>query len=239
MDWKELCAQHLTDVQHETGQNKKTSESFFWFIAISSSLFYVCLHTFFGCWIKINSQLSPVYGSMKQELTNRKAAPTLYRIRNPQKPRPRPVYRIRNPQKHRLPLGPQTYVTKARRATPSRITSCLEPNLLKTAEAHISVLTTDTQLAWGSQNQQPPALLKLQEPKFPEDHPYSETEIRLKIQAIFMASDGHHHVGSPRLDAKPMLLTQLEATSPVVTAWQCRWATCEPQVASPLFGDPA
>jgi hypothetical protein len=44
---------------------------------------------------------------MKQELTNRKAAPTLYRIRNPQKPRPRSVYRIGTPQKHRFlpPFG--------------------------------------------------------------------------------------------------------------------------------------
>ena len=58
------------------------------------------------------------------------------------------------------PLGPQNYVTKASAATPSRITSCLKPNLLKTAEAH----------------------------------------------------------------------------SPVVTPWQCQWATCNPQVALPLLG---
>ena len=61
------------------------------------------------------------------------------------------------------PLGPQNYVTKASAATPSRITSCLKPNLLKTAEAH----------------------------------------------------------------------------SPVVTPWQCQWATCDPQVALPLLGSPA
>ena len=34
------------------------------------------------------------------------------------------------------PLGPQTQVTKAVPATPSRSTSCLTPNLLQTAEAH-------------------------------------------------------------------------------------------------------
>ena len=39
------------------------------------------------------------------------------------------------------PLGPQTYHTKAIRATPSRITSCLKPNLLKTTEAHSPVGT--------------------------------------------------------------------------------------------------
>ena len=61
------------------------------------------------------------------------------------------------------PLGRRTYVARASKATPSRITSCLEPNLLKTAEAH----------------------------------------------------------------------------NPVVTAWQCRWATCEPQVALPRLGNPA
>ena len=68
-----------------------------------------------------------------------------------------------HPQVGSPPLGCRTYVAKAIRATPSRITSCLKPNLLKTAEAH----------------------------------------------------------------------------SPVVTAWQYRWATCDRQVASPLLGNPA
>ena len=66
------------------------------------------------------------------------------------------------------PLGPQTQVTKASKATPSRVTSSLKPNLLKTANAHISVRTADTQLAWGSQNQQPPALLKTKTSKSPQ-----------------------------------------------------------------------
>ena len=45
------------------------------------------------------------------------------------------------------PLGPKTIVTKASTATPSRITTCWKPNLLKTASAHIFVRTADTQLA--------------------------------------------------------------------------------------------
>jgi hypothetical protein len=68
-----------------------------------------------------------------------------------------------HPQVGSPPLGCRTYVAKAIRATPSRITSCLKPNLLKTTEAH----------------------------------------------------------------------------SPVVTAQQGRWATCDPQVALPLLGNPA
>jgi len=135
----------------------------------------------------------------------------------------------------------------------------LKPNLLKTAAAHISVLTADTQLACGSQNQQQPALLKLQNLSFQkEDHPYLGTEIRLKIQVIFMATAGHPQVGSPPLGCrtyvakairatpsritsclKPNLLKTAEAHSPVVTAWQYRWATCDRQVASPLLGNPA
>ena len=68
-----------------------------------------------------------------------------------------------HPQVGSSPLGRRTYVARASKGTPSGITSCLEPNLLKTAEAH----------------------------------------------------------------------------NPVVTAWQCRWATCEPQVALPRLGNPA
>ena len=83
-----------------------------------------------------------------------------------------------------------------------------------------------------------------------------ETEICLKIRARFTASVGHHHVGSPprgpqtyvtkaskatssRVTSclKPNLLKAAEAHSPVVTAWQCPWATCEPQVALPLLGN--
>ena len=69
----------------------------------------------------------------------------------------------RHPQVGSPPLGCRTYVAKASRATLSRITSCLKPNQLETAEAH----------------------------------------------------------------------------SPVVTAWQCRWASRDPQVALPLLGNPA
>ena len=115
------------------------------------------------------------------------------------------------------PLGPQTDHTKAIRATPSGITSCLKPNLLKLAEAHSPVVTAwqyrwaicDPQVAlpllgnpacWRRQNQQPPALLKLQNLSFQkEDHPYLVAEIRLKIRARFMASVGHPQVGSPPL----------------------------------------
>ena len=174
------------------------------------------------------------------------------------------------------PLGPQTYHTKAIRATPSGITSCLKPNLLKLAEAHSPVGTAwqcrwaicDPQVAlpllgnpacWRRQNQQPPALLKLQNLSFQkEDHPYLVAEIRLKIRARFMASVGHPQVGSPPLGRqtyvakairatpsritsclKPNLLKTAEAHSPMVTAWQYRWATCDRQVASPLLGNQA
>ena len=71
------------------------------------------------------------------------------------------------------PLGTPIYMSRKQvrlhqAGTPSRITSCLKPNLLETANAHISVPTADTQLAWGSQNQQQPALLKSQISRFPE-----------------------------------------------------------------------
>ena len=181
-----------------------------------------------------------------------------------------------HPQVGSPPLGCRTYVAKAIRATPSRITSCLKPNLLKTAEAHSPVVTAwqyrwatcDRQVAspllgnpacWRRQNQQPPALLKLQNLSFQkEDHPYLVAEIRLKIRARFMASAGHQNVGSPPLGPqacvtkaskatssriisclKPNRLKTAKAHSPVVTAWQCPWATCDPQVASPLLGNPA
>ena len=174
------------------------------------------------------------------------------------------------------PLGPQTYHTKAIRATPSGITSCLKPNLLKLAEAHSHVGTAwqcrwaicDPQVAlpllgnpacWRRQNQQPPALLKLQNLSFQkEDHPYLVAEIRLEIRAKFRAGVGHPHVGSPPLGRqtyvakairatpstitsclKPILLKLTGAHSPLSTAWQCRWATCDPQVALPLLGNPA
>ena len=65
------------------------------------------------------------------------------------------------------PTWTQNLCNYSNKATPSRVTSCLKPNLLKTANAHISVRTADTQLAWGSQNQQPPALLKTKTSKFP------------------------------------------------------------------------
>ena len=110
---------------------------------------------------------------------------------------------------------------------------------------------------WRRQNQQPPALLKLQNLSFQkEDHPYLVAEIRLKIRARFMASVGHPQVGSPPLGRrtyvakairatpsritsclKPNLLKTAEAHSPMVTAWQYRWATCDRQVASPLLGN--
>ena len=86
-----------------------------------------------------------------------------------------------------------------------------------------------------------------------------EAEIRLKkIRARLLASVGYHHVGLPPLGSqtyvtkasratssrsasclKPNLLKTAEAHSPVVTAWQCPWATCDPQVALPLLGNPA
>ena len=72
------------------------------------------------------------------------------------------------PSSRITPAWTPIYVLKASTATPSRITSCLKPNLLKTANAHISVPTAGTQLAWGSQNQQQPALLKSQISRFPE-----------------------------------------------------------------------
>ena len=46
-----------------------------------------------------------------------------------------------HPQVGSPPLGRRTCVAKAIRATPSRIASCLKPNLLKTAEAHSHVAT--------------------------------------------------------------------------------------------------
>jgi hypothetical protein len=65
-------------------------------MVIVSALFHIGLHTFSLLLNKNQQPAIPLYASMKQELTNRKAAPTLYRIRNPQKPR------LRNPQKHRF-----------------------------------------------------------------------------------------------------------------------------------------
>ena len=47
------------------------------------------------------------------------------------------------------PLRPQTCATKAMRAIPSRIISCLKPNLLETAESHISVVTAG-QCRWSA-----------------------------------------------------------------------------------------
>ena len=38
---------------------------------------------------------------------------------------------------------------------------------------------------------------------------------------------------------KPNLLKTADAHSPVVTPWQCQWATCDPQAALPLLGSPA
>ena len=91
-----------------------------------------------------------------------------------------------------------------------------------------------------------------------QGHPYLVAEIRLEIRAKFRASVGHPHVGSPTLGPqtyvtkaskatpskitsclKPILLKLTGAHSPLSTAWQCRWATCDPQVALPLLGNPA
>ena len=64
------------------------------------------------------------------------------------------------------------------------------------SKACISLPTASTELARGSQNQPPPALLKAQKLKFPEVGALLfETEIRLKVPAVFMASIGHHQIG--------------------------------------------
>ena len=47
------------------------------------------------------------------------------------------------------PRGPQTYVTKASKATSSRIASGLKPNLLTTAEAY-SLVATAWQWSWAT-----------------------------------------------------------------------------------------
>ena len=95
--------------------------------------------------------------------------------------------------------------------------------------------------------------------KFPEvGSPLLGNWNSLKIRAIFMAIARHPQVGSPPLGCrtyvakasratlsritsclKPNQLETAEAYSPVVTAWQCRWASCDPQVALPLLGNPA
>ena len=65
-----------------------------------------------------------------------------------------------------------------------------------------------------------------------------------------MATAWHPQVGSPPLGCRtyvakairatpPNQLETAEAHSPVVTAWQCRWASRDPQVALPLLGNPA
>ena len=55
----------------------------------------------------------------------------------------------RHPQVGSPPLGCRTYVAKASRATLSRITSCLKPNQLETAEAYSPVVTA-WQCRWAS-----------------------------------------------------------------------------------------
>ena len=43
---------------------------------------------------------------------------------------------VGHPQVGPLPLGPKNLSHYSNKATPSRVTSCLKPNLLETAEAH-------------------------------------------------------------------------------------------------------
>ena len=120
------------------------------------------------------------------------------------------------------PTWTQNLCHYSNKATPSRVTSCLKPNLLKTANAHISVRTADTQLAWGSQNQQPPALLKTKTSKSPQvGSPHLETKIRLKTDATFMASVGHQRVGSPPLEPKT-IVTQASTATPsrITPCWK-------------------
>ena len=69
----------------------------------------------------------------------------------------------RHPQVGSPPLGCRTYVAKASKATLSRITSCLKPNQLETAEAYSPVVTEVALPLLGNpacpgkvKNQQPP-----------------------------------------------------------------------------------
>ena len=66
-----------------------------------------------------------------------------------------------------------------------------------------------------------------------------------------MATAEHPQVGSPALGCRTYVAKAIRATPSritsclkpnllnVVTARQCRWATCDPQVALPLLGNPA
>ena len=157
------------------------------------------------------------------------------------------------------PLGPRTCVTKAKRPHQAGLPPTWNPTCLR-QQRPTSLCSLPTPSLLGEvKNQQPPALLKFAKIQLPEvGSPLFGNWNLLQFPSIFMATAGHPQVGSSPLGRRtyvaraskatpsritsclePNLLKTAEAHNPVVTAWQCRWATCGLQVASPLCGNPA
>ena len=143
------------------------------------------------------------------------------------------------------PRGPQTYVTKASKATSSRIASGLKPNLLTTAEAY-SLVATAWQWSWATCEPQVALPLlgtwlagagKTNSLQFCWKRKHGCQQVGwppLGLQTWITKAIRPHQAGS----SPPWNPTSLSPQPcPVGTAWQCPWATCEPQVALPLLGN--
>ena len=142
-------------------------------------------------------------------------------------------------------LGPQTYVTKAIRPHQAGSPPAWNPNGLRQQRPiYLSALPTPSLLGGVKTNSSQRCWdCKIQVSR-------NRITPTWKLKFIFMATAWHPQVGSPPLGCRtyvpkaikatpPNQLETAEAHSPVVTAWQCRWASRDPQVALPLLGNPA
>ena len=100
-----------------------------------------------------------------------------------------------------------------------------------TCEPQVALPLLGNLACWGSQNQQPPALLRT-----------LKKRRKKGCQRVGPSLGPQTYVTEAKQNIsclKPKRLETAEAHSPVVTAWQCPWATCDPQVALPLLRNPA